>query len=144
MYDYGDDEEYTMRPEQLPSRLSGFERVQDEIMLKARELDALGAQLNLEGSLKTREDMQEQTKRTQAILVAERKRMMNQVISDQKTNNIVPLPTYAKTEQNQRLQQELNKKYFGNPLDQRGVRPIIYRPGWNYTRANLGAPRFGN
>lgn len=142
MFDYGDGEEYTTRPSDLPDRRSAFERTRDEILLKAAQVQSLGAQIELEGSVKTREDMQEQTKKTQAILVGQQKRMLNNIISEQRTNNIVPLPLYERTEQNQRLQQQLNVKYFGSPLDQRGQRPIVFRPGWNYTRANLGAPRF--
>lgn len=118
------------------SRLSDYEIISDEIRAKQATLQAMGIELQLEGNLKTRKDVEFQTKR---------------VYHDMLTNNIrkqrfeapkipfpTPLPTYKRTKENNRIQRDLNKELFGNPLDARTQRPIVNRGGWNITRVNLG------
>lgn len=124
-------------------RLSEYERVNDEIRSKQAQLQAMGIELQLEGNLKTRKDVEAQVKRVQADIKGNAMRSLMMGLSKNKTLRYTPLPTYKRTEENQRIQRDLNKELFGNPLDWRGQRPIVNRPGWNITRVNLGLGGIG-
>ena len=119
-------------------RLSSYERINDEIRAKQAELQALGIELQLRGSLRTRKDVENETRKANEAINAQASREL-QLNRSQYTNPFpTPLPTYKRSKENNKIQRETNKHLFGNPLDFRTQRPIVNRPGWNITRVLLG------